>query len=242
MLVGIVVASRLGVQATVFYLAVYLPMNMAAFAVIVARERETGLGDSIRRWPGWARAPAARVADDDLDAGARGHPVDRRLLRQVLPDRRVRIGRLHMARRGDRGRLDDLARVLPAGDRRHVDARSAGRPGGRRQAPTGPLPALAGGSPELDGEALAPRPQARLAAAPQPEAAFIALLAGAATIFLFIAPQPLFNLRRRRLRAPWARPRRPCARSLTQAPPPRGCSRPSRRPAARRARTPRWRR
>jgi len=47
MLVGVVVASRLGVQATVFYLAVYLVMNLAAFAVIVARERETPLGDDI---------------------------------------------------------------------------------------------------------------------------------------------------------------------------------------------------
>ena len=34
-------------QATVFYLAVYLAMNLAAFAVIVIRERETPLGDSI---------------------------------------------------------------------------------------------------------------------------------------------------------------------------------------------------
>ncbi len=47
MLAGVVVASRLGVQATVFYLAVYLAMNLAAFAVIVARERETPLGDDI---------------------------------------------------------------------------------------------------------------------------------------------------------------------------------------------------
>ena len=47
MLVGVVVVTRLGVQATVFYLLVYVAMNMAAFAVIVARERETGLGDSI---------------------------------------------------------------------------------------------------------------------------------------------------------------------------------------------------
>jgi NADH-quinone oxidoreductase subunit N len=46
-LAGVVVATRLGVQATVFYLAVYLLMNVAAFAVIVARERETGLGDDI---------------------------------------------------------------------------------------------------------------------------------------------------------------------------------------------------
>ncbi len=50
MLAGVVVASQLGVRATVFYLAVYLFMNMAAFAVIVARERTTDLGDSTRRW------------------------------------------------------------------------------------------------------------------------------------------------------------------------------------------------
>src|SRR3984893_14834893 len=42
MLAGVVVATRLGVQATVFYLAVYMLMNMASFAVIVAREREPG--------------------------------------------------------------------------------------------------------------------------------------------------------------------------------------------------------
>jgi NADH-quinone oxidoreductase subunit N len=47
MLAGVVVASRLGLQATVFYLAVYLVMNLAAFAVIVARERETPYGDDI---------------------------------------------------------------------------------------------------------------------------------------------------------------------------------------------------
>ncbi|HVF78340.1 MAG TPA: NADH-quinone oxidoreductase subunit N [Solirubrobacteraceae bacterium] len=47
MLAGVVVANRLGMQATVFYIAVYLVMNLAAFAVIVARERETPLGDDI---------------------------------------------------------------------------------------------------------------------------------------------------------------------------------------------------
>ena len=48
---------RLGVQAVVFYLAVYLVMNLAAFAVVVARERETPLGDDIAR-----RRRARRVA------------------------------------------------------------------------------------------------------------------------------------------------------------------------------------
>jgi NADH-quinone oxidoreductase subunit N len=47
MLAGVVVATRLGLQATVFYLAVYLVMNVAAFAVIVARERETPFGDDL---------------------------------------------------------------------------------------------------------------------------------------------------------------------------------------------------
>src|SRR3954467_3802936 len=48
LLAGVIVASRLGVQATIFYLATYLLMNMAAFAVIAARERETPYGDDIR--------------------------------------------------------------------------------------------------------------------------------------------------------------------------------------------------
>ena len=72
-------ARELGRQATVFYLAVYLVMNVAAFAVIVARERETDLGDDIRGARGHRRAaPAARLADDDRDARAGRHPGDRR--------------------------------------------------------------------------------------------------------------------------------------------------------------------
>ncbi len=48
LLAGVVVASRTGIKATVFYLAIYLLMNLAAFAVIAARERETPWGDDIR--------------------------------------------------------------------------------------------------------------------------------------------------------------------------------------------------
>jgi NADH-quinone oxidoreductase subunit N len=47
-LVGIVVASQTGVEALVFYLAAYTLMNLAAFAVVVVRERETVFGDDIR--------------------------------------------------------------------------------------------------------------------------------------------------------------------------------------------------
>ena len=62
MLGGVVVASESGVNSLVFYLAAYTFMNLAAFAVIVARERETAYGDDIRAcaasapsvhcWPG----------------------------------------------------------------------------------------------------------------------------------------------------------------------------------------------
>jgi len=57
----------------------------------------------------------------------------------------------------------------------------AGAPAG------GPLPALAGGSPELDAEG-------GLAPTLQLEVVLVAVLAGAATIFFGIIPQPLFDL------------------------------------------------
>ena len=47
MIAGVVVTTRTGIAATVFYLMIYVVMNLAAFAVITARERETGLGDDI---------------------------------------------------------------------------------------------------------------------------------------------------------------------------------------------------
>jgi NADH-quinone oxidoreductase subunit N len=48
MIGGVVVFSKAGTSALVFYLAAYAFMNLSAFAVIVARERETVFGDDIR--------------------------------------------------------------------------------------------------------------------------------------------------------------------------------------------------
>ena len=61
LLAGVVVGTQLGVKATAFYLAVYLLMNVAAFAVVIARERVSELGDDLRSLreprhdarPGW---------------------------------------------------------------------------------------------------------------------------------------------------------------------------------------------
>ena len=47
LLAGVVVATELGLRATFFYLAVYLLMNVAAFAVVVARERVSEHGDDL---------------------------------------------------------------------------------------------------------------------------------------------------------------------------------------------------
>ena len=78
MLAGVVVGTELGVQATAFYLAVYLLMNVAAFAVVVARERVSEPGDDLRSFEGLGTMPAlARVADDDRDAVASRLPGHR---------------------------------------------------------------------------------------------------------------------------------------------------------------------
>jgi hypothetical protein len=66
--------------------------------------------------------------------------------------------------------------------------------GSRPQPPGGgPLPALAGGSPELDEESSIRTPRTLLRPA-HPEVALVALLAGAGTLFFGIVPQPLFDL------------------------------------------------
>jgi len=55
MLAGIVVYTETGLQALVFYLAAYALMNLAIFAVIVLRERQTEFGDDIRALEGLGR-------------------------------------------------------------------------------------------------------------------------------------------------------------------------------------------
>jgi len=55
MLAGIVAANEAGIEALFFYLSAYAFMNLAAFAVITIRERETGFGDDIRAVQGLGR-------------------------------------------------------------------------------------------------------------------------------------------------------------------------------------------
>ncbi|HEX2071696.1 MAG TPA: NADH-quinone oxidoreductase subunit N [Thermoleophilaceae bacterium] len=56
MLAGVIVGTKLGLQATAFYLAAYLVMNVAAFAVVIARERVSEHGDDIESLRDLSRA------------------------------------------------------------------------------------------------------------------------------------------------------------------------------------------
>ena len=58
LLAGVVVGSTLGLQATAFYLAAYLVMNVAAFAVVVARERVSEHGDDLAALENLGTQPA----------------------------------------------------------------------------------------------------------------------------------------------------------------------------------------
>jgi NADH-quinone oxidoreductase subunit N len=207
MLAGVVVATKLGAQATVFYLAVYLFMNMAAFAVIVARERETELGDSIAAIRGLGRSRPLLAWPMTISMLAlAGIPATAGFMGKFyLIDAAVNGGYTWLGVVIVIGSMISLGYYLPviaamwmsAGEETETqDSSSATSP---ESTPPGPftgaapstgsdLPALAGGSQELDNE------QAPIVERTQPEVAFVAILAGAATLFFGIIPQPLFNL------------------------------------------------
>ncbi|HET9763565.1 MAG TPA: NADH-quinone oxidoreductase subunit N [Casimicrobiaceae bacterium] len=185
MLAGVVVASELGVQATVFYLAVYLFMNMAAFAVIVARERETDLGDSVaalaglgreRPWLAWPMTISMlALAGIPATAGFIG--------KFYLIDAAVSGGYTWLGVVIVVGSMISLGYYLPvvaAMWMRPSPALSPTPPATPGAPTSGTVPAIAGGSQELSQR--------------QPEIVFVAMLAGAATLFFGIVPQPLFDL------------------------------------------------
>ncbi|HEY2572243.1 MAG TPA: NADH-quinone oxidoreductase subunit N [Solirubrobacteraceae bacterium] len=194
MLAGVVVATQLGARATVFYLAVYVFMNMASFAVIVARERETGLGDSIQSLAGLGRErpllawpmtiSMLALAGIPATAGFTG--------KFYLIDAAVSGGYTWLGVAIVVGSMISLGYYLPVIAAMWMRKAPSEQPGtAHLPSPAGApltggdaLPALAGGSPELD------EPSSGL----QVEVVFVAVVAGVATLFFGIVPQPLFNL------------------------------------------------
>jgi NADH-quinone oxidoreductase subunit N len=211
MLAGVVVATQLGVRATVFYLAVYLFMNMAAFAVIVARERETDLGDSIRSLSGLGRErPWLAWPMTIAMLGLAGIPATAGFMGKFyLIDAAVSGGYTWLGVVIVIGSMISLGYYLPviaaiwmrSAPTPEETAATAGAPHPPASPlPASPLPAIAGASSELEPPAgPASMSAAELASAsrpvgPQAEVALVAILAGAATLFFGVIPQPLFNL------------------------------------------------
>jgi NADH-quinone oxidoreductase subunit N len=179
MLAGVVVATRLGVQATVFYLGVYLMMNLAAFAVIVIRERETGLGDDIASVQGLGvQRPLLAMAMTLSMLGLAGIPATAGFIGKFyLIDATVAGDYTWLGVVIVIGSMVSLAyylKVIAAMWMTEAPAPGAALAAGQ--------PAMAGGSPEADAPPI------------EPETWFVALLFGAATLFFGIVPSPLFDL------------------------------------------------
>jgi len=207
MLAGVVVSTQLGVRATVFYLAIYLFMNMAAFAVIVARERQTGLGDSIDSLAGLARTNPWLAWPLTISMlSLAGIPATAGFIGKFyLIDAAVSGGYTWLGVAIVIGSMISLGYYLPViaamWMRDAPTPTPTPLPAGA--GPPDPLPALAGGSPELDEEPpSAPDGSSELEDDPslppeegaQPEVVLVAVLAGAATLFFGLIPSPLFNL------------------------------------------------
>jgi NADH-quinone oxidoreductase subunit N len=177
---GVVVSTRLGVSATIFYLVVYLLMNLAAFAVIIARERESVHGDDIdavagigaeRPWLAWPLTIAMlSLAGIPATAGFIGKVY---LIQALVDGGYTWLGVVIVG--GSMISLGYYLRVVAAIWMRETPELTA--PGGNGR------PILAGGSLE-----------APAGARPQLEVAFVALAFATATVFFGIVPQPLFNL------------------------------------------------
>nr|MBA3305383.1 NADH-quinone oxidoreductase subunit N [Thermoleophilaceae bacterium] len=179
LLAGVVVGTQLGLQATAFYLAAYLLMNVTAFAVVIARERVSEHGDGIESlrdlgraspWLAWPMTIAMlSLAGFPATAGF--------------------IGKFYLIDAAVAGDYAWLGIVIVVGSMislvyylRVTAVMWMGR--FEVELPSFPprrVKPVAGWSPEADARA-------------QPEVAAVAILAAAATIFFGIVPSPLFEL------------------------------------------------
>lgn len=179
MMGGVVVASASGSSSLIFYLAAYAFMNLAAFAVVVARERETIFGDDIRAIEGLG-------ASRPLLAW----PLTISMLALAgLPATAGFIGKLYLIEALVEGDYTWLAVFIAVGSAislayyLKVVAAVWMRPGA--ESVPGGAPAIAGAAPEAD--PIDPEAGRRVYLVGP------ALLAAAATVFFGIIPQPLVD-------------------------------------------------
>ena len=184
LLCGVLVGTQLGAKAMVFYLAVYLAMNIAAFAVVIARERAAELGDDIAAVAGLGRTQPLLA-----------WPLTVAMLALAgIPATAGFIGKLYLIDALVDGGWAWVAIVLVVGSMislgyylRVVAAVWWGEPADRAEAlaatPAGAPPVMAGGSQEADA-----------LGRPQPEVVLVAWLATAIVVVFGIVPGPLFEL------------------------------------------------
>jgi len=196
MLAGVVVATRLGVQATIFYLAVYLAMNLAAFAVVIARERETDLGDDI-----------AALSGIGLSRPLLAWPMTIAMLALAgIPATAGFVGKFNLIQAAVDGGYTWLGVFIVVGSMislayylRIIAVVWLSSPSGAA------VPVMAGASQELDAAAdegeVARDPAVGGPSAAGWEVTAVAVLAGAASLVLGIVPQPLFDLAHQASRA-----------------------------------------
>jgi NADH-quinone oxidoreductase subunit N len=181
LLAGVVVGTTLGLQATAFYLAVYLLMNVAAFSVVVARERVSEHGDDL-----------ASIQDLGTTQPWLAWPMTIAMLSLAgFPATAGFIGKFYLIDASVDGGYTWLGIVIVVGSvislayylrviavmwmgRYEVDWPTVPR---RRVRP------VAGWSPEAEARA-------------QPEVALVAIVFAAATIVFGIWPGPLFDVAR----------------------------------------------
>jgi NADH-quinone oxidoreductase subunit N len=173
---GIVVASEAGVNAMVFYLAGYAFMNLAAFAVVIARERETPYGDEIRSVQGLGR-----------ERPALAWPLTISMLGLAgLPATVGFIGKLYLIEALVEGDYTWLAVFIAVGTMislaYYLRVVAAMWMPGEEGAATA-TPAIAGASPEAD--PIDPE------AGRRPHLVAPAVLAAAGVVFFGVIPQPL---------------------------------------------------
>jgi NADH-quinone oxidoreductase subunit N len=180
---GIVVASEAGVNAMVFYLAGYAFMNLAAFTVLVARERETPYGDDIRSVRGLGR-----------ERPALAWPLTISMLGLAgLPATVGFIGKLYLIEALVEGDYTWLAVFIAVGTMISLAyylrvVAAMWMPSEERAAP-GTAPAIAGAAPEADPIDPDAGRRAYLLAP--------AVLAAAGVVFFGVIPQPLVEFAER---------------------------------------------
>jgi NADH-quinone oxidoreductase subunit N len=179
MLAGVVVGTQLGIQAVTFYLTGYLVMNVAAFAVVIARSRETSLGDSISAFEGLgARNPFLAWPMTIAMLGLAG-----------IPGTAGFVGKFFLIDSAVDGDYTWLGIVIVIGSAisltyyLRIIAAMWMRPAPRA------VPVVAGASSELPVEDAPVGPRAAGI-----EVTIVAVFCGAATIVLGVVPGPVFDV------------------------------------------------